>query len=56
MVKPREYQDIPTHFESPSGKAIVIKNVVHLFSDHINHGRQMNWTLLEMKERVVDAS
>lgn len=47
---------IPTHFDCTSGEAIAIENVVHLFSDHIDSGLQVNWRLLEMQERVVDSA
>ena len=45
---------IPTHFDGACDEPIAIENVVHLFSNHIVCGRQLNWTLLEMQERVVD--
>ena len=47
---------IPTHFDRASGESIAIDNVVHLFSDHVARGRQVNWRLLEMQERVVDSA
>jgi SAM-dependent methyltransferase len=45
---------IPTHFDRAPGESIAIENVVHLFSDHVTSGRHVNWTLVEMQERVVD--
>ncbi|NEQ52564.1 MAG: class I SAM-dependent methyltransferase [Leptolyngbya sp. SIO3F4] len=47
-------QGIPTHFETPSGESIAIHNTVHLHSDHIQQGRQVNFQLLDMQERLVD--
>ncbi|MBI4641798.1 MAG: class I SAM-dependent methyltransferase [Candidatus Tectomicrobia bacterium] len=47
-------QGVPTHFESPTGESIAIVNFIHFISDHVNAGRGVNWTLLEMQERVVD--
>ncbi|MEO1373745.1 MAG: class I SAM-dependent methyltransferase [Cyanobacteria bacterium J06635_10] len=47
---------IPTNFECKSGKSIAIENFVHLFSDHISSGYQVNFRLLEMQERVVDSA
>jgi hypothetical protein len=28
--------------------------VVHLLSDYVQQGRRVNWSLLEMQERLVD--
>jgi SAM-dependent methyltransferase len=47
-------QGIPTHFVNATGTPVAIANVVHLMSDHVSCGRQYNWSLLEMRERVVD--
>jgi SAM-dependent methyltransferase len=47
-------QGIPTHFDSAKGKAIAIENLVHFISDHVNSGRRVNLTLLEMHEAFVD--
>jgi SAM-dependent methyltransferase len=47
-------QGIPTHFESATGMPIAIANVVHLLSDYVQQGRRVNWSLLEMQERLVD--
>jgi SAM-dependent methyltransferase len=45
---------IPTHFDRAPGESIAIANVVHFFSDHVTSGRAVNWTLVEMQERLVD--
>jgi|RhiMetdeSRZDD1v2_1073273.scaffolds.fasta_scaffold414692_2 SAM-dependent methyltransferase len=45
---------IPTHFDRVPGESIAIANVVHFFSDHVTSGRHVNWTLVDMQERVVD--
>ena len=45
---------VPTHFDRAPGESIAITNVVHFFSDHVTSGRSVNWTFVEMQERVVD--
>ena len=47
-------QGIPTHFVSPTGTPIAIANVIHGLSDSGQQGRRVNWSLLEMQERLVD--
>lgn len=44
----------PTHFHRATGEPVAIENVIHLISDHVNIGRSVNWTLLEMREPMVD--
>jgi SAM-dependent methyltransferase len=46
---------VPTHFTAPSGEAIAIANVVHLFGDHVAAGCAAGLTLLELREQLVDA-
>jgi SAM-dependent methyltransferase len=45
---------IPTHFRSRDGESLAIENQVHLFSDHVEAARQAGWTLVELRERLVD--
>lgn len=41
-------------FDGATGAPVAITNAVHLMSDHVQQGRGVHWTLLEMQERVVD--
>jgi len=45
---------MPTHFTSESGEQIAITTHVHLLSDHVTAGLEAGWTLVEMREGVVD--
>jgi hypothetical protein len=45
---------IPTHFDSASGEPVAIETHVHLLSEHVTTGLAAGWTLVEMKERLVD--
>ncbi|MEO0801467.1 MAG: class I SAM-dependent methyltransferase [Cyanobacteria bacterium J06642_2] len=46
---------IPTHFDRATGDSIAIENAVHLFGDCMLSSNQKNWTMLDMREKVVDA-
>jgi SAM-dependent methyltransferase len=46
---------VPTHFNGPTGEPIAIVNVIHLLSDHVEAGRRAGLSLLELRERLVDA-
>src|SRR6266404_4287017 len=46
---------VPTHFTAPTGEAIAIANVVHLFGDHVAVGCAAGLSLLELREQLVDA-
>jgi SAM-dependent methyltransferase len=46
---------VPTHFNGPAGEPIAIVNVIHLLSDHVAAGRRASLSLLELRERLVDA-
>src|SRR5262249_44578525 len=46
---------VPTHFNGPTGEPIAIVNVIHLLSDHVAAGRRAGLSLLELRERLVDA-
>ena len=45
---------IPTHFASASGEPVAIETHVHLLSEHVTAGLAAGWTLVELRERVVD--
>jgi SAM-dependent methyltransferase len=45
---------MPTHFDSASGEPVAIETYVHLISDQVSAGLAAGWTLVEMRERVVD--
>jgi SAM-dependent methyltransferase len=45
---------IPTHFESASGEPVAIETHIHLLSEHVTAGLTAGWTLVELKERVID--
>ena len=45
---------MPTHFRSASGEQVAIETHVHLLSEHATAALDAGWTLVEMKERLVD--
>jgi hypothetical protein len=45
---------IPTHFESASGEPVAIETHIHLLSEHVTAGLTAGWTLVELKERIID--
>jgi SAM-dependent methyltransferase len=45
---------MPTHFTSSSGEPIAIATHVHLLSDQVTAALDAGWTLVEMREAVVD--
>jgi SAM-dependent methyltransferase len=45
---------MPTHFTSGSGEPIAITTNIHLLSEHIMAGLQAGWTLVEIREGIVD--
>ena len=45
---------MPTHFDSASGEPVAIETYVHLLSDHVTAALTAGWTLVEMRERVID--
>jgi len=47
---------IPTHFDDAAGEPVAIEAHVHLMSEHITIGLRTGWTLVEMKERIIDDS
>jgi SAM-dependent methyltransferase len=47
---------IPTHFDTDTGEPVAIETHVHLLSEHVAAGLAAGWTLVEMRERIVDDS
>lgn len=45
---------IPTHFRDREGENTAITTHIHLISDHVAAARDSGWTLLDLRERVVD--
>jgi SAM-dependent methyltransferase len=45
---------MPTHYDSASGEPVAIETHIHLLSEHVSAGLAAGWTLVEMKERVID--
>ncbi len=45
---------MPTHFDSASGEPVAIETHVHLLSEHVTTALLVGWTLVEMRERVID--
>ncbi len=45
---------MPTHFQSASGEQVAIETHVHLLSEHATAALGAGWTLVEMKERLID--
>jgi SAM-dependent methyltransferase len=45
---------MPTHYDSASGEPVAIETYVHLLSEHVTAGLAAGWTLVEMRERVID--
>jgi SAM-dependent methyltransferase len=43
-----------THFHRPDGEAVTIQSYVHLFSEHIDAGRDAGLALAEFRECVID--
>jgi hypothetical protein len=45
---------VRTPFESASGEPVAIETHVHLLSEHVAAALDAGWSLIEMKERVID--
>ncbi|GAA3739490.1 SAM-dependent methyltransferase [Spinactinospora alkalitolerans] len=45
---------MPTHFTDGSGESVAITTHVHLLSEHVMAGVGAGWSLVEMREGVVD--
>jgi SAM-dependent methyltransferase len=47
---------MPTHYNRGPGEPVAIETYVHLLSEHVTAGLEAGWSLVEMKERVIDDS
>jgi ubiquinone/menaquinone biosynthesis C-methylase UbiE len=47
---------MPTHYDSASGEPVAIETHVHLVSEHVSAGLAAGWSLVEMREQVIDDS
>jgi SAM-dependent methyltransferase len=47
---------IPTHFDDRSGEPVAIETHVHMLSDHVEAAHAAGWSLVELKERLIDDS
>ncbi|HSR25890.1 MAG TPA: class I SAM-dependent methyltransferase [Candidatus Eisenbacteria bacterium] len=45
---------MPTHFRSASGDQVAIETHVHPLSEHVAAALGAGWTLVEMRERLID--
>jgi SAM-dependent methyltransferase len=45
---------MPTHYDSASGEPVAIETHLHLLSEHVTAGLETGWTLVEMRERLID--
>ncbi|MGH7821591.1 MAG: class I SAM-dependent DNA methyltransferase [Candidatus Binatia bacterium] len=45
---------MPAHFDTATGEPVAIETYVHLVSDHVGAAREAGWSLVEMRERLVD--
>jgi SAM-dependent methyltransferase len=45
---------MPTHYTNGSGEPVAIETHIHLLSEHVTAGLEAGWTLIDMKERVID--
>jgi SAM-dependent methyltransferase len=45
---------MPTHFRNASGEPLAIETHVHLLSEHVMMAMEAGWSLVEMKERLID--
>lgn len=45
---------IPTHFGRESGESVAIDTHVHLLADHVQAANASGWTLVDLRERIVD--
>lgn len=45
---------MPTHYKNAAGEEIAITTHLHLVSDHVTAGLAAGWTLVEMRERLID--
>jgi SAM-dependent methyltransferase len=45
---------MPTHFKSTSGEQVAIETYVHMLSEQVSAALEAGWTLVEMRESVID--
>jgi SAM-dependent methyltransferase len=45
---------VPTHYHEEDGRAVAIRNHVHLMADHVDAGLSRGWVLGQLRERIVD--
>lgn len=45
---------MPTHFTDRTGEPVAITTHVHMLSDHVTAGLSAGWTLVEMREGLID--
>nr|MDT0665199.1 methyltransferase domain-containing protein [Micromonospora sp. DSM 115978] len=45
---------MPTHFTNAAGDPVAIATHVHLVSDHVTNARRSGWSLVDMREGLVD--
>lgn len=45
---------MPTHFDDDTGRSVAIESYVHLFADHVAAAHAAGWTLVELKEALID--
>jgi SAM-dependent methyltransferase len=45
---------MPTHYDSASGEPVAIETYIHLFSEQVAAARTAGWSLVELKERLID--
>jgi SAM-dependent methyltransferase len=45
---------MPTHYHEADGSAVAIETHLHLLGEHVEAARAAGWTLVELRERVVD--
>ncbi len=45
---------MPTHYTNGAGEPVAIETHVHLLSDHVTAALGTGWTLVEMKEQLID--
>jgi SAM-dependent methyltransferase len=45
---------MPTHYNSATGEPVAIETHLHLISDHVTASLAAGWSLVEMRERLID--
>ena len=47
---------MPTHYDNASGEPVAIETHVHLLSEHVTTALDVGWTLVDMREQLIDDS